>query len=472
MAVEEDLSEWEIASTGKMFSYAFGYLFINFLIMGGFSLVFYYYEVELGVSVLLLGLAYVIFAIWNMINDPLLGYLTDRPLKWTKKWGLRAPCILISGIPILLFYFLIWVPPEGASEMTIFIWFIVITCLFDTFFSIYNDHVYGGYTNQFPSEYERRRSFAIATILMGILMTVMGVIGNAIIVYGDRDSFITYATIMILFLAIYHGVLILGIKESDEMKQMFIRGFEKAEKINFFRTMKIALKTKNFRVSLAGYTCWSVAITLSSVSGIYMFKDVWQLPLTYAILPTILGVAAFVLIVPFWSNYTRKHGFKKTYWLTFICHGICILAALFVFREYGFPLFYIILIIIAFIGALFYSGEVTMLQPVASDTYDLVASKVEKRVDATLVGVRTFFFRVAFVVVGILIPVIHILTGYNPDPHATQTLLAQWGIRIHAQLIPGLIFIVMGLIFKKYYTLEGAEKEALVRRLKELGIYR
>jgi GPH family glycoside/pentoside/hexuronide:cation symporter len=190
MAVEEDLSEWEIASTGKMFSYAFGYLFINFLIMGGFSLVFYYYEVELGVSVLLLGLAYVIFAIWNMINDPLLGYLTDRPLKWTKKWGLRAPWILISGIPILLFYFLIWVPPEGASEMTIFIWFIVITCLFDTFFSIYNDHVYGGYTNQFPSEYERRRSFAIATILMGILMTVMGVIGNAIIVYGDRDSFI------------------------------------------------------------------------------------------------------------------------------------------------------------------------------------------------------------------------------------------------------------------------------------------
>ena len=145
---------------------------------------------------------------------------------------------------------------------------------------------------------------------------------------------------------------------------------------------------------------------------------------------------------------------------------------MFVFREYGFPLFYILLVIIAFIGALFYSGEVTMLQPVASDTYDEVASKLGKRVDATLVGVRTFFFRVAFVAVGIIIPVLHIFTGYNPDPLAIQTPLAQWGIRIHAQLIPGLIFVVMGLIFRKHYTLEGAEKEALVKKLRELGIYR
>ncbi len=471
MAVQEDLSEWEIASTGKMLSYAFGYLIINFLLMRGFSLVFYYYEVEIGISVALLGVAYVIFAIWNMINDPLLGYLTDKPLKWTQRWGLRAPWVVITAFPILLFYFLIWVPPEGASEMTLFIWFIVITCLFDTFFSIYNDHVYGGYTNQFPSEYERRRSFAIATILMGILMTTMTVIGNAIIVYGDRTSFVTFATIMIILLVIYNVFLLLGIKESDKMKQMFLRGYVEKES-SFYGTMKTALKTKNFRVSLAGYTCYSIAIALQGVSSIYMYKDVWQLPLTYAILPTLLGVAAFVFAVPFWSNYTRKHGFKKTYWLTFICHGIFILSALFVLREYGFPLFYIILVIIAFIGAIFYSGEVTMLQPVASDTYDLVASKMGKRVDASLVGVRTFFFRLAFVAVGIIIPTIHILTAYNPDPHATQSLVAQWGIRIHAQLIPGLIFVVMGLMFRKNYTLEGAEKEALIKKLKELGIYR
>ena len=113
-----------------------------------------------------------------------------------------------------------------------------------------------------------------------------------------------------------------------------------------------------------------------------------------------------------------------------------------------------------------------MLMPVASDTQDEVACKLEKRGDAMLVGVRTFFYRFAFIVVAVAIGMIHILTMYNPDPAATQTPEAIWGIRVHAALIPAIMYIVMGLIFKKYYTLEGAEKEALVRKLKDLGIYR
>jgi Na+/melibiose symporter-like transporter len=203
-----------------------------------------------------------------------------------------------------------------------------------------------------------------------------------------------------------------------------------------------------------------------------MYKDVWQLPFVYAIIPGLVGLVAFVVAVPFWSNYARKHGFKKCYWTCMTLYGIGFLPALFVFREYGFPTFYIILIILTFIGAIPYSGIVIMLMPVASDTYDEVSSKMEKRVDASLVGVRTFFFRVAFLAVGIIIPVIHIATGYDPNPLAEQTILAQWGIRIHALLLPALILIIMGLIFRRSYTLEGAEKEALVRKLKDLEIYR
>ena len=40
MAVEEDLSSWEIASTSKMISYALGYVIINYFLYGGFDLVF------------------------------------------------------------------------------------------------------------------------------------------------------------------------------------------------------------------------------------------------------------------------------------------------------------------------------------------------------------------------------------------------------------------------------------------------
>ena len=464
MAIQEDLSEWEIASTGKMISYAFGYIIINFLLGTGFALVIYFYEVEVGISVVLLSLAYVIFAIWNMINDPILGFLTDRPFKWTKKWGLRAPWVVFSAFPILIFYFLIWTPPESVSDMFIFLYFIIITCVFDTFFSIYNDHVYGGFTNQFPSEYERRRAFAISTILMGLIITGMGIAGNFIVVYGDRGSFITYAIVMTILLVIYNIILFAGISESEQMKTMFITAFEKAEAKSFAKTMKTALKQRNFSVSLAGYTCEITAMTLVSASTIYMFRYVYRLNYAYAAIPGLAGLIGFVIVVPFWYNYARKHGFKKTYWVCFILHGLTFIPFLFITD-------YLSVIIFTFISAIFYSGEVTMLMPVASDTYDEVSSVMEKRVDATLVGVRNFFFRVAFLAVGVIIPLVHILTAFDPNL-SIQSPLAVWGVRVHAALIPMIILIGMGLIFRKYYTLEGKEKEALVMKLKDIGIYR
>ncbi|MHA1467499.1 MAG: MFS transporter, partial [Promethearchaeota archaeon] len=184
MAIEEDLSEWEIAGWGKMISYGFGYVFVNYLLLYGLSNLLYFYEVEMGLPFIYIMIAGILFALWNMVNDPLLGYLTDKPLKWTAKYGLRAPWVVICTPLVLIFFFLIWMPPQGMGAIMMFLWFILITCLFDTFFSIYNDHVYGGYTNQFPSEYERRRSFAVATIIMFITITAMVVIGSVIIEFG------------------------------------------------------------------------------------------------------------------------------------------------------------------------------------------------------------------------------------------------------------------------------------------------
>ena len=103
MSEEFDESEWEQVSFRKMFHFSFGYVLVYF--MGGFfnAWVFYYYQVELGLPVVLLGIAYVIFVVWNMINDPLIGYLTDRPFKWSKRFGFRAPWMMIGVIPYLIF---------------------------------------------------------------------------------------------------------------------------------------------------------------------------------------------------------------------------------------------------------------------------------------------------------------------------------------------------------------------------------
>ncbi|MFX1258391.1 MAG: MFS transporter, partial [Promethearchaeota archaeon] len=186
-------------------------------------------------------IAQLVFTLWNMVNDPLLGFLTDRPLKWTKKWGMRVPWILICSGPMLIFYILLWTPP-AENVVLIVLYFILITCCFDSFFSIYNDHVYAGFTNQFPTEFERRRGFAIMTIIMGLCLVFMQILlvniqqpGT-----GNPGSFLTAAIIMCIFLIVFNIFLFLGIKESPEMKEMFIRGFEETGKMGFFQVLKIS----------------------------------------------------------------------------------------------------------------------------------------------------------------------------------------------------------------------------------------
>ncbi|MFX0072731.1 MAG: MFS transporter, partial [Candidatus Hermodarchaeota archaeon] len=139
--------EIEILHSKKsMASFGFGKFVNEFLNMAFGALVFFYYEGELGLSVWLTALGYIIFAIWNAVNDPFVGYLVDRPFKFTKKWGRRFPWVFIGGVPWIFCYFLLFIPPDvdpKSGAWILFLWLVVTTCLYDTFGSIFNVNFFG-----------------------------------------------------------------------------------------------------------------------------------------------------------------------------------------------------------------------------------------------------------------------------------------------------------------------------------------
>jgi len=475
MSKKEDLSEWKIASTKKMAGYGFGYIIINYLLLYGLANMDYFFRVVIGVSAELILTMMIIFAIWNMINDPLLGFLTDKPLKWTKKRGLRAPWIVVMTAPMLIFFILIWTVPTGVDDSVKFIYMVVIVCLFDLFFSIYNDHLYGGYTNQFPSKFERRKSFMLMTVMLFIALIFMSVLQSTIIGIDEdaQSSYIMNAIIMVVILVVFSiPTFKFGIGESEEMKSMFIEKHESAEKASFIEVTKTALKTKNFRVSLIGYTIQVTAMTIWNAAQIYFFVDVYGVSIDAQRIPLLLSIIAAIASIPFWSNFTRKGNFKRTYWVAFLMHGLTFLPFLVMLAlPFESPMFVTLHTVFLFIGNIFYAGEVTMLMPVASDTYDEVALKLGKRADATFVGLRNFFFRMAFLIQALVFFIVFAMVNYNPDPLVTQTATAKAGIIIMGALIPCILFVVMSQIFRKYYTLEGKEKDDMIKGLKEAGLY-
>ena len=62
------------------------------------------------------------------------------------------------------------------------------------------------------------------------------------------------------------------------------------------------------------------------------------------------------------------------------------------------------------------------------------------------------------------------MIGYNPDPYARQTPLAQLGVRFHMALIPAVLCFIAFLILLKWYDLEGEKKERLFTELEKKGL--
>lgn len=464
---EIDLSEWEQASTKKMLSYSFGFLLVYFMASQFNTYVFYYYEVEIGLPVVMLGFAFIIFAVWNMINDPLLGYLTDRPFKWSQRWGYRAPWMVIGAVPYLICWWFLFAAPEALIKLSdpwpIFWYFVIIACLFDTFYSLFSIHLSAGYVIHFRTDAERRRASAINATIPLILALFISFIVPLFYIYGNRDSMILAQSVIVLLLAICVIILMPSIRESEDLKECFLRGYESTEKDSFFKSMKSAFKRKNFRSTMLIVLLATLGSTLYYASGVYFMKDILELPLTYAIYTSLAGFIALIIFIPFWSNVSRKYGHGKTFKLSLFLITLLYIPFLWITTIWE-------AIIFNFIGGFIVGSYYIALGPVVGDVYDECTISTGKHQEAMYAGIQTFFIRIGIIGQAIIFVLVHIATGYNPDPQAKQTILAIWGIRIHMALLPSLCSFAAFLIMLKYYDLLGDKQKAIKTQLKLMNL--
>ena len=99
-----------------------------------FYLLKFYTDTALILPVLA-GNALLIGKIWDAINDPLFGWLTD---KTDSKLGRRRVFMLWGAIPLGISIMLLWFIPKGLSTTTTFIWIALTFILFDTFWTLTN----------------------------------------------------------------------------------------------------------------------------------------------------------------------------------------------------------------------------------------------------------------------------------------------------------------------------------------------
>ncbi|MEL6161363.1 MAG: MFS transporter [Cyanobacteria bacterium J06554_11] len=125
--------------------------------------------------------------IWDAVNDPLVGMMSDRT---NTRWGRRYPWMFLTAIPFGLSYCFIWIVPGFEKEWMSFWYYVGITSVFQMFFTTTN-LPYSTLTAEITQDYDERTSltsFRLAFSIIGGLsiLVAAGVLASAIADEGQR----------------------------------------------------------------------------------------------------------------------------------------------------------------------------------------------------------------------------------------------------------------------------------------------
>lgn len=459
--VEITHSKW------SMVSYGFGKFMTEFLNIAFGAYAFYYYEAELGLNVWLAGVGFIIFALWNALNDPLVGYFTNRPFKFTKKRGRRFPWIMIGGVPWVISYILIFTPPTTdpiGGAWILFIWLIFATCLFDFFGSIFFVNFVSLFPDKFRTEKERRKVAVISTPI-GILGIALGsIVPPLFITYGVLSSFVIQGSIVVIICLVALGLAIPGSRDDQIYVDRYLAKSEVGEKQEpFFKTLKKAVKQKNFQAFIATYTLY-VFLTVSMTASIpYVIKYIFVKE-AKAITLVMAGFLVGALIsIPLWVYLAHKtDNNRRTLIIAAFTLGI-FTAPMIILGDY------VLIIISMFFWGIGLGGFWSMYPPTFAELIDESVVNFGKREEGIYNGILQFFGRLSFAMQAITFAIVHTLTGFDAGA-TTQTDLAIFGLHIHFGLIPMIAMLIGAFILLKFYDLKPERVKVLKRKLIELNL--
>ncbi len=449
-----------------MGSYSSGF-FINEFIQGVLILLlFFFYEVEIGLASWITGLGLVIYALWDAFNDPLLGYLSDRIYSFTRKWGRRFPWIIIGFVPMLISFILIFSPPNvNAQEQpwVIFSWLVFTLCLFDTCETIFTMNYFSLYPDKFRTN-EERRKVSEMSIYIGIIGVVFAnLIPPIIIVFGNLGTYALMAWICVSINFFILFLMLPGIRDDKETVEAFVTKYEEKEKEPFLKTLKTASKHKSLWAFLLFYLMYLTLTNMVQASFLYWVRFIIYGDISDVFYVMILLLVGVMVGIPLWMRFNKKTGDNRK---TMIYAAIALITLTIFFSLIT---NFTSLLILAFIWGMALGGFWTIYYVVFSDVIDESISVTGIRREGFYSGLRRFFGNLAKVTMAIYFATVHELTGFVEGAEK-QSAVANMGILLLFGIIPAITMAIGLIIFWKYYDITPEKSKTIREKLMSLKI--
>jgi glycoside/pentoside/hexuronide:cation symporter, GPH family len=201
--------------------------------------------------------------IWDAVNDPLVGWLSDRT---RTRWGRRRPWILFGAIPFGLLFFLLWLtPPLGPTAK--YFYYLLIALAGDAAFTVVN-LPYTALTPELTHDYDERTSLNSYRFGFSIAGGLIAAVLHPQIVRAFPTPQLGYAVsaaVWGVLVALPSFVVFAGTRERPES----FTEAKSSETISYWEQVRIALANRPYRFVIGLYLLAWFALQLVQTVIIY-----------------------------------------------------------------------------------------------------------------------------------------------------------------------------------------------------------
>lgn len=251
-------------------------------------------------------LIFLIVKIWDSLNDPFIGTLTDRT---NSRWGRRRPWLLFGAGPFALAFFLQWVVPD-LDPAGKFWYYLLVALLLDTGFTAVNVP-YAAMTPELTDNYDERTTLNSYRFSFSILGGTIAAFVHTIIVGSFEGPAILRG--YLISGAIWAIVIILSNLFTFAFTQEKAFGDKKEDNLPFGAGLKIAFRNRPFLFATALYLLSWLAIQFVQNNLVLYVKYWTRAEEQFQWLLLSLQLTAF-LFLAIWAKVSERIGRQKVYY--------------------------------------------------------------------------------------------------------------------------------------------------------------
>ncbi|HOG45009.1 MAG TPA: MFS transporter [Anaerolineae bacterium] len=419
-----------------------------------------FYQDYLGLSASWIAIASAIYAVWNAINDPLFGYITDST---KSKAGRRIPYMRWTAPFLALTFILVWFAPPQAGQQGLFWWMLVTMLLYDTAYTMIG-LVYSALLPEVSESDAERNGLQISSSLFGLLGTILG--------FLIPDFFRPKAGMSPSFLPLQLSMIAVGL---IGMALILITAFRVKERPEFtqvdkplplLQALKYTFTSRSFLILVAEnfMTILMQALLLGGMFYLadYVLKMPTMIVLVCVFIPLIVGV-------PVTSLIRKRLGVVGAQQALLVVAGVGLILVAFAPA----PLIPFCLVLAGFGLA----GPQTLTNVLFAQVADEDELRSGTRREGAFFGVNALLTKPAQSIALALMPFILEATHFvTREANQGQIFLNQpaealFGIRVVMGLIPG-VAMLLGALILAWYPLRGRYLEKVQRQVLDLHAWK